>query len=286
MAPRANGSPAPQVAGESAALLDCLQASGRHTALIEFVREGVRKKKRARRRTIRAAAASCVVVLLLFWAVPYFRSTETLKTPAAHRQQFTLADGSETELSARTEIKTDFRYGRRHIHLLHGEAFFSVASDPAHPFLVETPRGQIRVTGTRFNVRLSSDGPAIVTLYEGSVSATPSGAESSVSLIPGQTARIGGGVASVSTLSEAGMDAAVAWRRGRLVLDELTVAAAAARIAEYHGCAISVSPTVGSLRLGGVAPLDDLSQCLATLGGVGNLEVIDLGQGQFRVTGR
>ena len=38
-----------------------------------------------------------------------------------------------------------------------GEAYFDVAPDKAHPFIVQTPHTSIRVTGTSFNVRAYAD---------------------------------------------------------------------------------------------------------------------------------
>jgi ferric-dicitrate binding protein FerR (iron transport regulator) len=37
--------------------------------------------------------------------------------------------------------------------VLTGEAYFEVDADPSHPFIVKTPHGEVRVTGTKFNVR-------------------------------------------------------------------------------------------------------------------------------------
>jgi transmembrane sensor len=269
---------------DSAALLDRFRATGQNAALIEFVRAGVQKKARTRRKIAKTTAAAAAAILFLVWAIPTIRSTASLETLPTHRQQFTLADGSQTELNARTEMKTDFRYGRRLVHLSQGEAYFSVVKDPQHPFFVETPLGTVRVTGTKFNVRLSPDGQAAVTLFEGSVIVTPQDA-SPAQLTPGNEADLSSGSATVRALSAAQLDAVTAWRHGRLVLDDLTLAEAVRRIADYHGCNITVSPSSAQIRLGGSSSLDDLPQFFDTLKGMG-LQVVDRGDGNYQVTGR
>ena len=69
-------------------------------------------------------------------------------------QTYTLSDGSEVLVNAFSKFNfpDTFEEGERRVYL-EGEAFFKVKSNPAHPFIVQTPHGQIRVTGTKFNVR-------------------------------------------------------------------------------------------------------------------------------------
>jgi hypothetical protein len=51
-----------------------------------------------------------------------------------------------------------------------GSVFYRVEHDPAHPFVVTTPHGKIRVTGTCFTVRMRG-GASEVQVHEGSVAA-------------------------------------------------------------------------------------------------------------------
>ena len=51
-----------------------------------------------------------------------------------------------------------------------GEAYFEVAKDAAHPFVVEVCDSKIQVLGTGFNVRsYSEEGQIVTTLVEGAV---------------------------------------------------------------------------------------------------------------------
>jgi transmembrane sensor len=184
--------------------------------------------------------------------MPLLRDTATIISAPGQHLSLALADGSQVELNAHTSLHTDFRYGRRHLRLDRGEAFFSVAKDPAHPFLLETPRGTVRVTGTVFNVRLTSGDQPEVTLHEGSVR-FETGAVASIALAPGQQLAMDGPAFRVRDLLPTDLENLTAWRKGRLVLDGLTLAEAAGRLAEFNRrnpVQLAVGdPALGAMRL-------------------------------------
>ncbi|MEX5491464.1 FecR domain-containing protein, partial [Pseudomonas fulva] len=68
-----------------------------------------------------------------------------------------------------------------------GEAFFKVSHDATHPFIVHAGEGQVRVTGTQFNVWKYED-QVRVTLLEGSVQIASDRVHGSVPLTPGMQA--------------------------------------------------------------------------------------------------
>jgi transmembrane sensor len=253
-----SGAPAPVLP------LDWALQAGKVSLVRDLLATKLQRRRRRRLRTAGAIAAAVAIAAFASWAVPFARHTQTIATAPAQRTAVALADGSVAELNARTGLRTDFRYGRRTVRLDRGEAFFSVAKDAAHPFLVETPAGTIRVTGTQFNVRLTPNGKAEVTLVEGSVTVLPSGNLSTLSsqpstpshLLPGQ--RFDFASPGIRTLSTAELENSVAWRTGRLALDGLTLGEAAARVAEFHGKTIAVAPDVAARRVGGSCPLADL----------------------------
>lgn len=65
----------------------------------------------------------------------------------------TLDDGTLVHLNYNTRMVCPERFidGTRDV-ILDGEAYFMVAHDSRHPFVVHTPQGDIRVYGTEFNV--------------------------------------------------------------------------------------------------------------------------------------
>lgn len=265
-------------------LLDRARQQGLAQELTDMVAGEVRKREQRRRSLTRGIGVMVLLVGLGLWAVPFYRSTDTISTRSANRQTLALNDGSRADLNARTEIKTDFRYGRRIVRLTAGEAFFAVASDPEHPFLVETPAGTVRVTGTRFNVRVLPGRAAEVTLLEGSVSVQHAGKERM--LTPGGQLTFGDGGERQTELGAAELESVVAWREGRLMLDGLTVAEASARMGRYHGKNIEVDPAIGSVRLGGSCPLDDLSAFVQSLKATQVVTVLEGSNGGYRVLRR
>lgn len=81
--------------------------------------------------------------------------------------------------------------GKREI-CLDGEAFFDVAKDTIHPFVVKTPNLSVVAVGTRFNVRVKECGDTEVMLEEGSVRLCNPQGVSLMRLLPDQTAVLDG----------------------------------------------------------------------------------------------
>lgn len=266
-------------------LADWVVQSGVVKEVLSELDYQVRKRKQKRRRSIKTASAALMVGIGLLWLVPYLRETDTLTTPAAHRQTVRLADGSQAELNARTALKTDFRYGRRSVLMERGEAFFSVAKDPAHPFRVTTPSGTIQVTGTEFNVHLSEAGLAEVTLLEGSVQVTSESTGVVRRLSPGEQVRTQSDT-SVRTLEPKQIERVVSWRQGRAVFDGDTLASGAGRFANFHGIAITVAPDVASLRMGGSYLLADLPEFLEALPKALPVQVTRRAEGSYLISAR
>jgi ferric-dicitrate binding protein FerR (iron transport regulator) len=74
-----------------------------------------------------------------------------------------LPDGSHVYLNAGTRLKypDHFSDSTREVYL-EGEAFFEVAHDSLHPFIVQAGQIATRVLGTSFNVRAYTDEPDMV----------------------------------------------------------------------------------------------------------------------------
>lgn len=75
---------------------------------------------------------------------PYLRVNERLA----------LADGSLVELKDGSRVEEHYSDGFRRVRLVGGEAQFTVAHDPARPFVVEAGGVEVTALGTIFNVRI------------------------------------------------------------------------------------------------------------------------------------
>ena len=70
----------------------------------------------------------------------------------------TLSDGTRVHLNAETRLTYPVCFSsKERIVQIEGEAYFDVAPDKEHPFIVKTSHTSVRVTGTSFNVRAYAD---------------------------------------------------------------------------------------------------------------------------------
>ncbi len=204
-----------------------------------------------------AAAAAAGILAALFVG----RSRE-FTTRIAERHTAALADGSRVELNAQTSLAVDLGRTTRRVRLAHGEALFTVATDPARPFVVETPAGAVQVMGTVFNVRTAA-GRVEVTVLEGTVHVQPARvAEKTTPLAAGSQALLRAEEVSVQPLSAGVAQDVAAWRQGQAVFADTRLADAIERFAAYHARRISVDAATADLRLGGRFSLDDLDGLL------------------------
>jgi transmembrane sensor len=176
------------------------------------------------------------------------------------------------------------------VRLSAGEAFFTVSKDPARPFVVETPGGAVRVTGTVFDVRSETAADLTVAVVEGSVQVRPGEAAGglaagAVGLTAGeQLSAVGGGVTR-GRLSTADMDEALAWRQGRVVFRNVPLRDALQRFARFHGRKIIPSAAViaSAGTVGSRYSLDDLEGFLEALKSSHELQVDHEAGGVIRV---
>lgn len=119
----------------------------------------------------------------------------TLITPRGSTYQLKLSDGTEITLNSGSTLRypTQFKENVRQVFLT-GEAYFDVAHDERHPFIVSADKVDITVLGTRFNVSSYPDDPLQkTTLFQGSVKITEEkggGKKKEVLLKPGYEAVI------------------------------------------------------------------------------------------------
>lgn len=96
-----------------------------------------------------------------------------LLTPKGCDYQITLADGSRVWLSTFSRLRYPVAFhGEERIVYLEGEAYFEVAADSSHPFIVRTEEACVQAYGTEFNVKRREDGPLQTVLVKGSVGVT------------------------------------------------------------------------------------------------------------------
>lgn len=214
-------------------------------------------------------AAAAALVIGIHW-LPSRDQSLNVATSVAQRRSLTLADGTQIELNARTNLLVDLGHQQRHVRMSDGEAFFNVAKDQTRPFTIETPAGSIRDTGTAFDVRSATASDLVVTVVEGTVEVTPCSGNAAQPAAPvvlranDQLTASPRGV-TVHHLARAELEDTLAWRRGEVVFHGTPLGTALQRFAQYHGRNITADPRVAGLRVGGRYRLDNLDAFLAAV---------------------
>lgn len=117
-----------------------------------------------------------------------------IMVPKGKTFKLVLSDGTMVHLNSHTELRfpVSFIKGQERKVYLKGEAYFEVAKDPEHPFLVEANDMSVKVLGTHFAVNSYSDSQDFAVLVEGSVAVQNQGMlEKGHTIIePGQKASV------------------------------------------------------------------------------------------------
>jgi transmembrane sensor len=226
-------------------------------------------KPRSRLRTYAVAAAICLTALPLVaftgWEAGWLPSSYERFQAANGLRQVTLNDGSEVELNLGTELVYSNYKDQRRVTLKKGEAFFKVSHDSTHPFIVHAGEGQVRVTGTQFNVWKYEDQVRVM-LLEGSVQIASDQLHGSVPLTPGMQASYRQGDATPHVQAIAPNDTALAWRQGKLVLDNLSLADALPLINRYlNKPAMLADANTGTIRIGGIYNITEVNNLIPSL---------------------
>ena len=260
----------PLHAVEYEAMLDIWEVAGdlpRPDAIVP----AVRIKPATPWRTVGIAGAVCALALPLAaysgwnlgWlpdAYQHFEAGDTVR-------QVTLSDGSRVELNLGSELTFSNYKDHRRVTLDKGEAFFSVSHDTAHPFIVRAADGRIRVTGTQFNVWMYED-QVRVNLIEGSVLVTSNDdlPGDGLRLGPAMQARYKHGDFTPQISQTYANDNSLAWRSGKLVLDDLALSDALPLINRYLDKPLMLADnSTGSIRLGGIYNIKELNSLVASL---------------------
>jgi transmembrane sensor len=235
-----------------------------------------------------AALAAAALAAGVVWLARPFSRPEKFSTPSGQRGSFTLSDGTRVELNANTSITVENGRAERRVRLANGEAFFVVTKDKSRPFIVDTPAGSVRVTGTIFNVLTEAASQLDVTVVEGSVQVRPddvSGApQDPTMLAAGGVLTSENGVVNIASRSVADIDDALAWRQGRIVCNAMPVSEALARFAHFHGRVMTVTADAGAIRAGGQYSLGNLDEFLDYLKDELHLSVVREADGSVRVS--
>jgi transmembrane sensor len=233
--------------------------------LLALAMEGVPQQRPRRKVWIAGLAASALLTLgLAGWFVYQYQAASTAHvTVAGMTRDVTFPDESVAHLNTRTDLRWVGRADERRVALLEGEALFEVRHDPAKPFTVVVDTSEIRVLGTRFNVRRRQSAEVVLTVLEGTVAVSQP--RNSGSTQPAWTRKLHANEQIVYSATglvrdvhpAAGANAA-RWREGILEFEDEPLSNIVADLGRYTDRHIVVrDPRLAQLRLGGQLNVHD-----------------------------
>lgn len=206
--------------------------------------------------------------------------TNTLSTAKGETYILTLPDKSRVWMNAASSLTysaTLKKNGKRSVKL-EGEAYFEIAKDPLHPFVVETKTQQVQVLGTHFNINSYADEAVEkTTLLEGSVQVDLIKGGKTVLLKPGQQSLLSNGQIQIQDVDT---DESIAWKNGYFQFDGKNLETALLEVSRWYN--IEIEYKDNSLRkqalAGSISKYENVNNILKTMELTGALK--------FSVSGR
>ncbi|MGJ1497318.1 FecR family protein [Sphingobacterium spiritivorum] len=168
--------------------------------------------------------------------------TNTLSTAKGQTYVLTLPDQTKIWMNAASSLtyNTTLYSGGKRIVELTGEAYFEVAKDKKHPFVVKTANQEVEVLGTHFNINSYADEEVVsTTLIEGAVRVKS--AQSNQLLMPGQQAVNTTNGIVVNTVD---LESTLDWKDGDFVLNHVDFKSAMRKIARWYDVEVIYDPNV------------------------------------------
>lgn len=196
-----------------------------------------------------------------------------LSTSNGETYRIRLPDQSEVWLNSASTLKYPVSFANRanrKVELI-GEAYFEIAKDMKHPFIVESKAQQIAVLGTHFNVNAyDNEDHTKTTLIEGSVkvqSLSSTKTPAQVILKPGQQAILTNQVFSVQ---QADIEEAIAWKMGFFKFRDENIQSIMRKVARWYNVEVVYKGEIPQSGLEGtVSRYQDITRLLDMLQSTG-----------------
>ena len=219
------------------------------------------QERKSRQRRIMMCVGSVAATLLLLIGIKYIIGENTtdglhraevmemmadvydeeVEVPVGEKMTLMLADGTRIIANSRTVVRYPKRFNGEYREVyVKGEAYFDVAHDAEHPFLVNSDNFRVKVLGTKFNVNNYDVSDSQVVLVQGSVELKTSNNE--------------GGFAEKRLVNT---DEYTCWMQGMINLAGESVESVAQRLSHYYGVTILFDDKMSANKLYGKLMLGD-----------------------------
>lgn len=225
------------------------------------------------------AAAS--VIFLIGFSVFFYQSaqldTETKEyaTRLGQRAKVTLSDGTQIWLNAGSNLKypNEFKGDTREVYLT-GEAFFDVAKDKKHPFIIHTNKMDTKVLGTSFNVQAYPDQTTQeVSVLTGRVNVKSTVTEENVYVTPGQKVIFKSKSNKLQAFKDIPVNTISLWRKNIMVFEETPLPEVIATINRNYNVAIEIkNKNLNTLKINGYFKELSADQVVALVCNIVNAE--------------
>lgn len=243
-----------------------LVASMQHLKGRAAANDAAPKRSSWRTPALAIAASALLAIGAYAWVAqqPETITAQQIETAPGELRTITLADGSTIELSGGSEVSLEVTDTERRVELTSGYALFDVRHDPAKPFVVHTPRGDIRVLGTSFVIRVTET-QVRTTVLRGSVSGAAArtgllsvlGAREPVTAAANEEIVLDEDGAEVIPIAAEVIPRRLAWQEHMLAFDGETLNEAIAEVSRQTGWRFELEdPELGEMRVGGYARAD------------------------------
>jgi len=158
----------------------------------------------------------------------------TLRIPVGGFYRLSLSDGTKVWLNSMTRLRYPVNFiGEQRKVYLSGEAYFEVAKDMGHPFIVNVDGMEVKVYGTRFNVNSLEEGIVQTVLESGKVGVTVLKTGKEVILKPDEMAEF---YKDSGTVKVGKVDpyTYTAWKDGKFVFEDATIEAIMTRLERWY----------------------------------------------------
>ncbi|MBQ6792374.1 MAG: DUF4974 domain-containing protein [Butyricimonas sp.] len=198
----------------------------------------------------------------------------TMRIPVGGFYQLALSDGSKVWLNSMTEFRFPVAFtGEERKVYLTGEAYFEVAPDSKHPFIVVTEEGmEVKVYGTEFNMNTYQHGVVQTVLVSGKVGIRVNATGKEVMLAPRQMAEYSEKTGMVR-VEDTDPYRYIAWKDGEFVFERETIEEIMERLGRWYDVKVFYeNESLKQKRFTGViSRYEDIEQVLRLIEGPATL---------------